>query len=185
MKIVSISNNDPTIENLTQELIDIDRQCLGDLDMADEGDLDYWTANRKSTFAAALYDGSKIVGYIDLIALSNNGVRQLKSGDWHDGKIDQIFIADLSSHSTALYLIAVAILPKYRRQGWAKKLWNYSAEQFSKNGYSIRDIYAVTWTPNGFGFLKSFRPEIIGRDSAGHPIIRIKTLNGKMPIANL
>lgn len=180
IRTVSLLDNDPNQTVITKELIAIDNECFDGMADADEGDLDYWLANRSASFVELLLDGKQIIGYIDFLALSETGINNLEAGDWRDGMIDNSCLSDKKQSAMSLYALSMAIKKEYRGLGLSKRLWNSARERFMRENYRIKDVYGIVWTAAGRGFLKAFEPQIINHDFAGHPIIVIKTQDGKL-----
>lgn len=181
IKIISLKGDDPGQENITEELIKIDSECFNDTGISDWGTLDYWLKNRKASFVELLLHNKEIVGYCDFLVLNEAGLKKLKTGNWRDGEIDSSLLSNKEDHDLSIYLIAIAIRKKFRGLGLAKKLWNSARKRFIEDGYFIKDIYGIIWTADGDRLFKNFNPVVIGQDFAGHQIIQIKPLDGKMP----
>lgn len=107
----------------------------------------------KDGFIIAHEDG-KIVGYIAYFPITEKFYNTFLEGlKVYDYNITSADICGLNENSNYLFIISVAILPKYQKQGISKQLSKMLLDEFSK--IKIKDIVALAISVNGEHFLKN------------------------------
>ncbi len=183
IKVVSTSDSDGR-KQLIEKLIDIDYKCFGEIEIEDEGKAEDWEKINKFCFTSVIYNNDTPIGYIDFLSINSAGVAKLLDGKLKDGELFNFVNKDLSSPLT-LYIVAIAILEKYRNKGLSNLLWNKSRDYFISNNHLIDKVYANIWTESGWNFFKKFNMELKKIDGAGHRIIEIPTIHNQLPISNI
>ncbi len=186
LKNIKIGSADEITDqhNLTQQLINIDYKCFGDLEIKDEGKIEDWKKINEFCFTIIIFDQNIPIGYIDFLSINSDGVTKLLDGKLRDGELFNFINADLNSPLT-LYIVAIAILKDYRNKGLSNLLWNKSRDYFISNGYLINKVYANIWTESGWNFFSKFNTELKKIDDVGHRIVEIPTIHNQLPISNI
>jgi ribosomal protein S18 acetylase RimI-like enzyme len=158
---------------LIKEIIDIDSACFGEFSSEDSGSESYWKEISKDSFIQVALIDNKIIGYINIYKFSDKGINMLEKGLLREGEMFE-YLDRSDSRKIHLYIVAIAVLPEFRKYGIANRLLYSVLSQIKNDGYLFDNIYATVWSDYGAKFFNKFNPTKITHDCLGHDVIKIE-----------
>lgn len=108
----------------------------------------------KDSYIFALAE-NEIVGYVCYFPITKDFYKKIIKGkDVYDGNITPAEICSLNEKGNYMFLLSVAILPAFQKQGISKRFSKLLSTEF-KNINSIEDIVSYAFTSGGEHFLNS------------------------------
>ena len=156
-----------------QYLLDLDNLCYGGLDQEDTGTVSYWSQIEPYSFFQIAYYKTKVVGYIDIIRFSDDGVRKLSNGELREGNMLE-YLDRQFSDNVNLYISSIAVLPEFRNLGIAKRLFESAIKDIKEGGFLIKGVYAIIWSDSGKSFCKKYKKTVLCSDKLGHDVIKLE-----------
>jgi GNAT superfamily N-acetyltransferase len=140
-------------KNIFDAIQAIDQSVFHENGLATEqSDIDRYEAY-KDSYIFALCEG-KIVGYLCYFPITEKFYKSVVKGEKvYDGDIVSTDICGLNDNANYIFLLSVAILPEYQKQGISKQFSKLITEEFSR--IKIRDIVSYAFTAGGEHFLNN------------------------------
>lgn len=165
-------------EQLTNQLIVLDKECFEGITDEDEGTLDDWLSVRNACTGAVIYSNNTPVGYIDFVALNQQGIELMRQGKVQDGKLTSLTREIKNTGEMSLYLVCIALKPAFRGKGLGNLLWNTTRNGLIEKKVKVKEVFATIWTSEGDRFLNQFGLEDVAQDAKNHRIVRLLGVKG-------
>jgi GNAT superfamily N-acetyltransferase len=140
-------------KNIFDSIQEIDHGVYHENELGTEQSISARYEAYKDSYIFALREG-KIVGYLCYFPITSKFYNSVITGEKvYDDNITSTDICNLNSISNYIFIISVAILPKYQKNGISKQFSKILLEELSK--IKIKDIVSFAFTVNGAHFLNA------------------------------
>jgi len=152
------------LQNLSRQKIfdsiqEIDRSVFHENGLAtQQSDIERYEAY-KDSYIFALCEG-KIIGYLCYFPITEKFYESVIEGlKVYDGDIASTDICHINENSNFIFLLSVAINPKFQKKGISKQFYEILVEEFSK--IKIKDMVSYAFTIGGEHFLNHLGLKVV------------------------